>query len=453
MAYPNRPNAHGVGGRDVSRLPKAAQYGLGLGGVVVVYNVLNHVMTRGAPLGIVALGVVYGSLNALIAIGIVLVYRANKVVNFAQAEFGSVAAVLAIEFRLLLHWNYFLAVAAGMAIALILGAFIEVAVIRWFRKAPRLILSVVTIGLAQVLNGISILIPIEWKGQQTGKFTTPFHASFSIDPVIMDANYVVAVVAVVAVVVGLGAFLRYSNYGIAIRAAAENDDRANLLGVPVRRLSTMVWAIAAVLSAMAVILRTPILGFSSFTSVSGGGFSLLLRTLAAAVIGGMESLPITFFAAIGLGIVQELGAWQFHTATYVDALLLVVILAVLLLRRDKFTRSLETGIGTSKAVQEVRPIPTELRKLKEVRWGLTGTRVAVAALALGLPLLLSPSQTQLGGLVLIYSIVAVSLVVLTGWAGQISLGHFALVGIGAAPTGAVLSQAGPDPFPPLPAAL
>ena len=61
----------------------------------------------------------------------------------------------------------------------------------------------------------------------------------------------------------------------------------------------MVWAIAAVLSAMAVILRTPILGFSSFTSVSGGGFSLLLRTLAAAVIGGMESLPITAVAAVG----------------------------------------------------------------------------------------------------------------------------------------------------------
>src|SRR5205807_5916212 len=189
------------------------------------------------------------------------------------------------------------------------------------------------------------------KGEQSGKFTTPFHASFTIKPMIMDANYVVAVVAVVAVVVGLASFLRYSAYGVAIRAAAENDDRANLLGVPVRRLSTMVWAIAAVLSALAVILRIPILGFMSFTSVSGGGFSMLLRTLTAAVIGGMESLPITFFAAIGLGIVQELGAWQFHTATYVDALLLVVILGVLLLRRDKFSRSLEIGIGTSKAVE------------------------------------------------------------------------------------------------------
>src|SRR3989440_8605449 len=118
----------------MSRLPKAAQYGVGLIATVLAYNILNHVMSRGAPIGIVAVGVVYGSLNALIAIGIVLVYRANKVVNFAQAEFGGVAAVLAIEFRLLLHFNYFVAVAAGLAIALILGAFIEIAIIRRFRR-------------------------------------------------------------------------------------------------------------------------------------------------------------------------------------------------------------------------------------------------------------------------------------------------------------------------------
>ncbi|MFL6113604.1 MAG: hypothetical protein ACJ786_19910, partial [Catenulispora sp.] len=113
-----------------TRIPK---YAGAIAGVLVTYTVLNHVMSRGAPLGIVARGVMYGSLDALIAIGIVLIYRANKVVNFAQAEFGSVAAVLAIEFRLLWHWNYFLAVGAGLVIALLLGALIEVAIIRRFR--------------------------------------------------------------------------------------------------------------------------------------------------------------------------------------------------------------------------------------------------------------------------------------------------------------------------------
>src|SRR5205085_1093068 len=86
----------------------------------------------------------------------------------------------------------------------------------------------------------------------------------------------------------------------------------------------------------------------SFTSVSGGGFSMLLRTLTAAVIGGMESLPVPFAAAAGLGIVQELGAWTFHTSTHVNALNLAVILVVPPPPRAKFTRPTATGVCMTK---------------------------------------------------------------------------------------------------------
>ncbi|MEA3020619.1 MAG: branched-chain amino acid transport system permease protein livM, partial [Actinomycetota bacterium] len=385
----------------LSRLPSTARPVLALAAAIAAYGIAARVSPNGAPLGIVALGVVFGALNALVALGIVLVYRANKVVNFAQAEFGSVAAVLAIEFRIQLGWNYFLAVAAGLAISLVLGALVEMVIIRRFYRAPRLILAVVTIGLAQVLSGIAILIPIEWNGLSNKRFTTPFTWRFSIKPVVMNANYLVAVIAVVAVLIALTAFLRYSAYGVAIRAAAENGDRANLLGVPVKRLSTIVWALSGFMSALAVILRVPILGFSSFSSVSGGGFSLLLRTLAAAVIGGMESLPVTAAAAIGLGILQELGAWWFHNATYVDAMLLGIILIALLAQRDKLTRAADTGIGTWGAMQEVRPIPPELRKLPEVRYGLATMRALLIAIAIVLPLFLSPARQQLLGLIVI----------------------------------------------------
>lgn len=437
----------------VNRLPSTARPVLLLAGALVAWAVAARVSSNGAPVGIVALGIVFGSLNALVALGIVLVYRANKVVNFAQAEFGSVAAVLAIEFRIQWGWNYFLAVAAGLVISLVLGSLVEMIVIRRFYRAPRLILAVVTIGLAQVLSGIAIIIPIEWNGLSNKTFTTPFTWSFEIKPVVMNANYLVAIIAVVAVLVALTAFLRLSSYGVAIRAAAENGDRANLLGVPVKRLSTIVWALSGFMSALAVILRVPILGFSSFSSVSGGGFSLLLRTLAAAVIGGMESLPVTAAAAIALGILQELGAWWFHNATYVDAMLLVIVLVALLLQRDKLTRAADTGIGTWGAMQEVRPIPPELRRLPEVRYGLAALRGFLIVAAIGVPLLLPPARQQLLGLIVIYSIVAVSLVVLTGWSGQISLGHWALVGFGAATTGVLVSRHGWDLFLAMPAAV
>src|SRR4051795_13671494 len=132
------------------RAAALGRVGLGVLLSLVGWVLLAKLLPNGAPPGIVLNGIVFGSLNGLIAIGIVLVYRANKVVNLAQAEFGSVAAVLAIEFRIQWGWNYFLAVAAGLVISLVLGAVVEIVVIRRFYRAPRLILAVVTIGLAQV---------------------------------------------------------------------------------------------------------------------------------------------------------------------------------------------------------------------------------------------------------------------------------------------------------------
>src|SRR5437588_1556199 len=123
--------------------------------VVALWAVGDKTLDRGLPAGIVLQGVVFGSLYALVAIGIVLVYRANRVVNFAQAEFGSVAAVLSIEFVLQLSMNYFLAVFLGLVIATLSGGLLEMSVLRRLRNAPRLIVMVLTIGLAQVLIGVA----------------------------------------------------------------------------------------------------------------------------------------------------------------------------------------------------------------------------------------------------------------------------------------------------------
>src|SRR4051812_3203274 len=193
--------------------------GLGVLLSLVGWTLLAKVLPNGAPPGIILMGIVYGSLNGLIAIGIVLIFRANKVVNFAQAEFGSVAAVLAIEFKLKLHWNYFLAIGAGLVMAFLIGAIVEVLVIRRFARAPRLILAVVTIGLAQVLNGISVLIPLEWSGADAGSFETPFKTTFHVKPVVFSANYVMVLIVVPIVLLALTVFLRYTDYGVAIRAA------------------------------------------------------------------------------------------------------------------------------------------------------------------------------------------------------------------------------------------
>jgi branched-chain amino acid transport system permease protein len=402
---------------------------------IVLWLILDNVLDRGLPLGIIVLGAVFGSLYALTAVGLVLIFRANRVVNFAQAELGGIAAVVSIQIVIQFAWNYFVAVAIGLVGSTLLGAAIYVFIIRRFRRAPRLILAVATIGIAQVLAGLSILISFLFEGQPAGRtFKTPFTVSFNIFPVLFRGDHILAMLVVPVVMLALGAFLRYTDYGIAIRASAENADRANLLGVPIHYLHLAVWSIASSLSAIAAILRTPIVGFSSFTSVTGSGNSLLLRTLAAAVIGRMESLPRTVVAAISLGIFENAVTWTTSNTVISDAFLVLVILGALLLQRGFFSRAAETGIATWRAIREVRPIPAELKSLPEILIGQWVMRIVLITFVLTVPLWADPAQEQLIGLLYIYAIVAISLVILTGWAGHISLGQFALVGFGSAGT-------------------
>lgn len=438
---------------DAERIARwTAMAALGL----AAWLIADKIVPRGLPFGIVVLGLVFGSLYALIAVGLVLVYRANRVVNFAQAELGAVASVVAIMLVIEYDLNYFLAIAVGLCAAVVSGVLVDLVVIRVFRNAPRLILSVATIGVAQILAGLSIQIPLWWAGpigDLRRTFTTPFDVQFTIFPVRFSGDHVLTMIVVPLIILGLTAFLRLTDYGVAIRAAAENGDRAQLLGMPVTRLSTIVWAIAGLLSAVAVILRVQIVGFSTFANVSGGGASLLLRTFAAAVIARMENMAVAAVAALGIGIFEAMSIWIFSNSTYSDALLVGVILLALILQRGHFSRFAETGISTWKALREVRPIPAELRRLPEVRWGLVALVGGLVAVVLSFPAWASPAREQLAALIFVYAMVAVSLVVLTGWVGQISLGQWAFVGFGGAATSVLIGRHELDLFVAIPTAM
>jgi branched-chain amino acid transport system permease protein len=220
-----------------------------------------------------------------------------------------------------------------------------------------------------------------------------------------------------------------------VRASAESADRAALLGVPVKRIQTLVWIIAAGLGALATLLRLPIQG----VAIGGAlGPALLLRALAAAVLGRME-MPRTFGVALVLGAIEQSVLYVTGRTLIVDGVMFGLILAGLLLqRRDRlFSRADEAGASTWTSVREVRPIPRELRNLPVVRRTLTAGSVALAALLLLYPLRMSPSAVNLLGVGLIFAIIMLSLALLTGWAGQISLGHLAFAAFGAAVSGSL----------------
>lgn len=423
---------------------RAALVGGGAAVVLLLWAISSMVWPKSAPVGVVLQGVVFGTVTGLLAIGMVLIYRTNKIINFAYGAMGGVGGVLSVMLFVEGGVNYFVAMAIGLVAALAIGAAVEVLVIRRFVNATRLILTVATIGLAQVLGGIQLFIP-RWFGSAglVGGFRTPFTFKFAIEPVTFTGDHIVIIAAVPPIILGMAWFMLRTDVGIAVRAAADNADRALLYGIPIRRLSTIVWTVAGGLAGLTFILKAP---FSGSTSTALGGIAtLLLPALAAAVVAGMESLPLAFGAGVGLGILEQIVFWNTGKASTIDVAFLAVILIALLLQREKVSRALEQG-STWSATGVVRPVPEELRGLPEVRIARTILLAAAAFAAIYLPLRTEAGTVNLMAVALVWGIVTVSLVELTGWGGHISLGQFAIVGVGAIAFGNVIMRHNIDMF-------
>lgn len=405
---------------------------LGFGTIVLSGKVLfpRGFGTNVVPNGMYLQGLVVGLLSALLAVGLVLVYRTNRIINFAQGALGGFAATLTSELYQVLQWSYFAAVASGLVAAVLVSMLVEFGVIRRFQRSPRLILTVATIGVAQILGAVELAIPylnrnLESRGFQT-TLTSPLSGSFEFGLVRFKGDHLVVMVVAPLVLLGLALFFRYSRYGVAARAAAENDERARLLGIKVKRISLVVWAVAGLLSALTAILRAPILGFQ-FGAIAGQG--LLLRALAAGVIGRMENLPVTAAAAILMTMAEQAIFFSFGRAGPAYGFFLAVIVVALILQHKRLARS-DPQSSSWRVVQEIRRVPVELRNLPEVVW----VKAAVFFLAFGalalLAFILPPSRMNLVSVIMIYAIVGISLVVLTGWGGNVSLGQWAFVGVG-----------------------
>jgi ABC-type branched-subunit amino acid transport system ATPase component/branched-subunit amino acid ABC-type transport system permease component len=396
-----------------------------------------------APLSILFLGAVLGSLSALVAMGIVLVYRANRIVNFAQGSLGAVAAVLAasliVEPR---GWSFWIAVPVGLAAAIALGALVEIAFIRRFARAPRLVLTVATIGIAQLCDALALYLPRFFDIKDIPQ-PEPFSFNFTWEPVVFNGGHLLIIFVVPLVVIGLSLFFRRSRFGIAIRASAESADRAALLGIPVRRINTLVWIIAAGLAGLTTVLRLPIQGVPIGDVL---GPVLLFRALAAAVIGRMENLPVTFAAAVLLGMVQQAVLFETGHSYVSDAVLFAAILVALLVQRGGgLERARLTGVSTWAAIKEVRPIPRELRRIPEIRYGVGILGAIVVAALLFVPLSWNQGRVNLFTVGVISALIMCSLLIVTGFAGQISLGHLAIVGFSSAVAGS-MAQDGKEFF-------
>jgi branched-chain amino acid transport system permease protein len=284
------------------------------------------------PAGVFVRGVIIGGLTALVALGMALVHRSDRVLNFAQGDLGALPATLVFLLTGSWTWSYLPALLTGLVASLALGALVELVIVRRFTRAPRLLLTVATIGLSQVLAASAFLLPRLWDEQLLApRIAPPFDWTFTIRPIVFSANDLIAAVAVPVALLGLAFFLHRTRAGVAVRAAADSAERAAMLGVPVGRLRTLVWAIAGLLAFAAVFLRAGILGLSVGYAL---GLGMLLRALAALLLGRMTNLPAITVSAVALGVLELGVVWNSSSPLLADPVLAAAVgLGLLLSRR------------------------------------------------------------------------------------------------------------------------
>jgi ABC-type branched-subunit amino acid transport system ATPase component/ABC-type branched-subunit amino acid transport system permease subunit len=412
---------------------------------LVLYFVVPRLFPHSAGQGVLLNGAEFGAVNGLMALGLVLTYRASRVINFSYGAMGALAATVGVELNLGKHVNWFVCIVVSLVVGAVLGVLIDL-FFRWrFFTAPRLIVMVATIGLAQLLGFVQLKVPTWLNGPSlVGSVTTPLTAHHVfIFPVLFDGNDLLIAIVVPVVLVALGWFLLKTDAGIAVRSIADNNDRARLLGIPVKRLSTLVWVIAGALAGLTVILSAPSQGL---TITAFAGPTLVLPALVAAVVAGMENLPLAFGAGVGIGIINELFAFNLpRYESVTDVVNLVVILLALLVRRQRSGRANDSE-ETFSNTGILKPIPEALRKLPEVVAGRAALVLVLVGVLIAIPFLGGPGITFEYTGAFIYGIIALSLVVLSGWSGNVSLGQFALAGVGGVVAGDMIEKLNVDLF-------
>ncbi len=281
-------------------------------------------------------GIIVGGIYGLIAIGIVLVYKGSRVLNFAQGEIGTIALYIAWWVIEVARWPWVLGALAGIATSMALSFVFERLVVSRMVEATRLAVAVATVGFALLLVALEFKLwgaspkfltaPIEGQG--------PKILGFFVQP-----TQIVALVAVAVIGLGLTRFLRTTDFGLGVLAAAQDPVSTRLVGVRFARVSAFTWVTAGALSAIAALLITPTLGAFAPNHITA---SFFVPALAAALVGGLTSLTGAFFGGLIVGVITEEIRFFFVASTIPGiptiAIFALVLLVLLLRPQGLFAR-------------------------------------------------------------------------------------------------------------------
>ena len=303
-----------------SRVKMSAAVGLHPQGHPKVTNKDLHLQLLQLLIAGVAQGCIYG----LIALGFVLIYKATETVSFAQGDLMMLGAFAGLAAMTFLGFPFWLAVLASIAAMAAFGLLAERAVIRPILGQPAFSIVMLTIGIGYVLRGLITMVPSI--GTETHVLPVPYKDQiWKLGALVINVEQVVVIVVTAVLCAALFALFRYSKLGIAMQASSQNQLAAYYMGIPVRQLNGLVWALAAAVAAVAGILLAPI----TFVHANMGFIGL--KAFPAAVVGGFGSLPGAIVGGLIIGVVESLSGFYLPPG-FKDVAAYVVVLMMLMLR-------------------------------------------------------------------------------------------------------------------------
>lgn len=370
-------------------------------------------------------GVVYGLISGLLAMGIVLVYRATRIINFAVGSMGLVGASLLALLVINYGVPFWLAALAALVVGTLFGTLMELIVIRRLFRAPRVIVLVATIGISGLAFAIVTAYPdLE---ERLAPFPTATDSVQYVGDVRIGGPQLTVLIVVPLLAAALAWMLNRTVLGRAVQASADNPDLARLQGINPKVVSTAVWTIAGFVATLTMILVAGQSG--SANDLVTLGPSTLVRALLAAVLAGLMSFPRAMLAGVAIGVIQAVINFNYlDKPGLIDGLLFIVILVAVAFQGSRDAEATQPFSFTPK----VREIPDKVRDRWWVRRLNLMSGGALLFIAIVIPLIVTePSKHLLYATIGCFGIAALSLTVLTGWAGQLSLGQMAFAGIGA----------------------
>lgn len=361
-------------------------------------------------------GLIHGNAYALVAVGVSLIFGVTNVVNFAQGSLVALGSMTAWWLVAVAHQPLPVVILGVLVVTGVVGFLIDLAAVRPLAKAPPIAALLSTFAASMILDRLSQLV---FEPELRSFPEVLETGNLSVGGVRFGTSDLVMLGLTLVTMLGLGAYLRYGRTGRAIRATAQDTDAAQQMGVPVQRIRSLSFVLASALGGLAGIFVALYTGSTSPTD----GATIGLTAFVAATIGGLGSIPGAVLGGFLLGIVEAVGIYTFGDGVR-DLITFGLLILVLVLRPAGL-------LGKTSAVPTEPMTGTFLGAGREIRLSWWHWLIVALGAAVALPLLAPQPALAVANQVLIFAIIAVPMVLLSGSAGQVSLGQAAPVAIGA----------------------